>query len=414
MKKKGLAVLVILLFIGICAIPSTGSVIKETYTQVSSGDTLYVGGSGPGNYSSIQSAVDDDVDGDTVFIYSGVYHEHDIRVEKSISIVGEDSETTIIDGDDISQYHILILFDDNSFVKSLTFRNIRSSGLMVWCCDGNQILDCRGIDILEEGVCIVDSDNNYVSNYVMLDNGIGIYITGNLGPGISSGNVIENCSFPDTGFIWLYEATDNVINNCFFDGGGIRVQSPGCVNNTYMNCQFYNTTGIEFNQEGGNEKIINCYFNDASTYGIDIESSHPGLEIRDCTFIGSWASSIIFWSPAVDVVVSGCKFVNNGYEGLVFFSTLRYVDVSYCHFENNKFGINMYVSNFWNSFHHNNFIDNEANIHTRGTGSAVRFMINSWEQNYWDDYNGILPWYHIFGFLNWDFNPASEPNDIEV
>ena len=33
------------------------------------GDTLYVGGDGPNNYTTIQSAIDDAVDGNTVFVY---------------------------------------------------------------------------------------------------------------------------------------------------------------------------------------------------------------------------------------------------------------------------------------------------------------------------------------------------------
>ena len=34
-----------------------------------SGNTLYVGGSGPGNYTRIQDAIDNASDGDTVFVY---------------------------------------------------------------------------------------------------------------------------------------------------------------------------------------------------------------------------------------------------------------------------------------------------------------------------------------------------------
>ena len=37
---------------------------------------LYVGGSGPGNFSKIQDAVDNTSDGDIVFVYSGFYQEN--------------------------------------------------------------------------------------------------------------------------------------------------------------------------------------------------------------------------------------------------------------------------------------------------------------------------------------------------
>ena len=42
----------------------------------SSGNWLYVGGSGPGNYSVIQDAVDNASDGDTVYVYHGIYSDY--------------------------------------------------------------------------------------------------------------------------------------------------------------------------------------------------------------------------------------------------------------------------------------------------------------------------------------------------
>ncbi|RLF45340.1 MAG: hypothetical protein DRN29_06910, partial [Thermoplasmata archaeon] len=63
------------------------------------GNILYVGGSGTGNYSRIQDAIDDANDGDTIFVYSNSspYYEH-IIINKSINLVGENKNTTIIDG----------------------------------------------------------------------------------------------------------------------------------------------------------------------------------------------------------------------------------------------------------------------------------------------------------------------------
>ena len=58
--------------------------------------TLYVGGSGPGNYTAIQNAIDDATPGDTVFVFGGAYLEK-ILVNKTLSLVGENKETTIID-----------------------------------------------------------------------------------------------------------------------------------------------------------------------------------------------------------------------------------------------------------------------------------------------------------------------------
>ena len=60
---------------------------------------MYVGGSGPGNYTRIQSAIDYAFDGDTVFVYddSSPYYEN-IEVKKSVYLIGENKDTTIING----------------------------------------------------------------------------------------------------------------------------------------------------------------------------------------------------------------------------------------------------------------------------------------------------------------------------
>jgi len=52
----------------------------------------------PDNYPTIQLAVGNATDGDTVFVKSGVYDEDVVIEDKSISLIGEDPSTTIIRG----------------------------------------------------------------------------------------------------------------------------------------------------------------------------------------------------------------------------------------------------------------------------------------------------------------------------
>ena len=60
-----------------------------------SGNIYYVGGHG--NYKKIQDAINDAQDGDTVFVFAGMYYEN-VVVDKSINLIGEDRNTTVIDG----------------------------------------------------------------------------------------------------------------------------------------------------------------------------------------------------------------------------------------------------------------------------------------------------------------------------
>ncbi len=96
MKRKLLAVGVIILFVGSCSIPA---IVQGTEKQSLStrGSWLYVGGSGPGNYSKIQDAVNNASNGDTIYVFPGTYREH-ILLSKGISLQGADPSITIIDG----------------------------------------------------------------------------------------------------------------------------------------------------------------------------------------------------------------------------------------------------------------------------------------------------------------------------
>ncbi|MCJ2557003.1 MAG: hypothetical protein LN415_07870, partial [Candidatus Thermoplasmatota archaeon] len=62
-----------------------------------SATTLYVGGAGPGNYTTIQGAIDNATPGDSVYVYGGTYYEH-LTISKPLSLIGEDRNTTIING----------------------------------------------------------------------------------------------------------------------------------------------------------------------------------------------------------------------------------------------------------------------------------------------------------------------------
>ena len=49
------------------------------------GNILYVGGSGPNNYSKIQDAINDAMPGDTIIVYPGLYIEN-LYIYKSLKI----------------------------------------------------------------------------------------------------------------------------------------------------------------------------------------------------------------------------------------------------------------------------------------------------------------------------------------
>lgn len=100
--RKILVVGIILLFLGASVVSGFHS-NSPSSTSVLNRGWLYVGGSGPGNYTRIQDAIDDSHDGDTVFVYddSSPYYES-LFINTSITLMGENRNTTIIDGTEVT------------------------------------------------------------------------------------------------------------------------------------------------------------------------------------------------------------------------------------------------------------------------------------------------------------------------
>ena len=112
--------------------------------NVNAETTFYVGGTGPRNYTFIQAAIDEVRSGDTVFVYAGTYYEN-IVLTKTITLIGESRDTTIIDGSES--------WDD---VVSITSNNVNITGFTI--ANGHS----DGIDVRSEDVTIIG--NNISTN----------------------------------------------------------------------------------------------------------------------------------------------------------------------------------------------------------------------------------------------------------
>ncbi len=129
-------------------------------------NTFYVGGSNEGNYSSIQEAINASSDGDTIFIYAGIYNET-IVVNKSICLIGENKETTIINGNNNSDFVVWLFYKVN--ITGFTIQEGPLFGILI---DGN-------------GYC------NTFQNDIK-KNRIGIYVSGSINSNIFNNTISSN------------------------------------------------------------------------------------------------------------------------------------------------------------------------------------------------------------------------------
>ena len=234
-KRKIVLLVVFILFI-ISIIPVVNGnhkfilVENDNLNNQNRGDTLYVGGSGPDNYTSIQEAINVTSDGDTIFVYSGTYYEH-ISIDKSITLLGEDIETTIIDGS-LTDNCVTITVDA-VIVDSFTIR--------------------KGII----GVNILQSTDQDIKNNLIRNNweGINLYQVTN--------SVISDNSITDSFFEGISPIQSTGItfsgNKIFWNIYGIFFKSSND-NFIFENDIKGNTRGIEMVDESNNNKIYHNNF----------------------------------------------------------------------------------------------------------------------------------------------------------
>jgi len=74
------------------------------------------------NFSTIQEAINDDetLDGHTILVDAGMYYEN-VVVNKSISLIGEDRSTTIIDGNKTG--NVVRVITEDVCLRNFAIRN---------------------------------------------------------------------------------------------------------------------------------------------------------------------------------------------------------------------------------------------------------------------------------------------------
>ncbi len=129
----------------------------------------------PDDYATVQAAVDSANDGDTVFVKKGIYHEN-LKINKSLSLVGEDRDATIIDGNSSESSRTPVtITHDNVTVAGFTFRDgwtgIRVSQASYCDVSGNRITN------VQYGVALSSASGNSITANIIdsvKTNGYGI------------------------------------------------------------------------------------------------------------------------------------------------------------------------------------------------------------------------------------------------
>lgn len=378
---KGIIFVVTLLFL-------TQIIFPYNIESHSLNNTLYVGGSGPGNYSSIQAAIDDAKDGYTIIVYPGTYNEN-IIVSKQLTIIGKDRDATVIDGGMKSD--VVLITADNVKIQGFTITNsgdidnyagIRIHNYTYYC----EISDCS----------ILNSNRGVFGYYIY-------HAT------------IKNCT----------------ISNIYRKSGvALYYSNHNCIWNLTIND--INWTGIYF-YGGKYNTIKKCNISNCGAYGItldysdycivsdcEIKNSLNGIKLAKSNYneflgnviTGSVGSGIVFYVGSNENTISSCYLYKNGYNG-IYMRRCRnnWIEKNRIE-ENNRSGIYMESSNA-NTISRCNIIKNRqcgvylkrcleiivnySNIYDSGFGIGI-FANESYcdaRYNYWGTIFGPL----TFGLL---------------
>jgi len=386
MMLKWLAIGIILLFFGVTIAPplnlyTVKALDTEESHSLSRGNWLYVGGSGPGNYTRIQDAIDNAYDWDTVFVYSGLYEEH-IIIRNAIHLIGESKNTTIIRDTNMSDEEILIY---------LKHSYIMISGFTLWC-EGDMGTIISNVN---SGVSIT---NTMISNntFKEVSADFGIYLRD-----CDYSTITQNTFYLNHAKSIYLESADY----CFITNNHmIGVGSNGGIDlylvlrsNISNNSIISSAQGLTLTSSHSNTISNNYFFNNTQAIYLKSNSQNNSILLN---YIDN-----PLWAIRHSPVLNGIYLINNNFDTFI-----EKNFISHC-----KIGIIIEFSHN-TVISRNTFMNNTAHARFFNTN----FFSNHWSENYWGRPRifpkpilGIKEIDFIYpGFVEFDWHPAQEPYDI--
>jgi len=399
MKKFVLFFLIFLLINNSCILANTKNpILNQTI--------IYVDDDGGANYTLIQDAIDNAADGDVIFVYNGTYYEH-VILNKSIRLIGEEKNTTIIDGNHLET------------VISIASVFVTINGFTIKNCGDNLSYTKNNIDAAIE---IFSKNNIILDNIITWDYkpslfynpvGIKIYSFSN------NNDILNNRILQCINGIRLESSNNKICNNLIEINGGDGIKlfksvpdKPICSNNNISQNKFYSINSKDNGLAIWGSHVKNNIFSNntiSSIYGgIHLEMSDENIilknNITNCVY---WGISIcdsnkntILNNTISSIKKAGVYLGYGSSKNLIKNNNLT----------KNKIGIYL-TNNKLNKFYKNNFIGNKRHVKF-----LLESFLNHWKGNYWD--NQIIHGFPkiIFGkfrmFIPWfkfDWRPAKKP-----
>jgi parallel beta-helix repeat protein len=165
--------------------------------------TWIVDDDGPADFAAIQEAINAASDGDTIFVRNGIY-SGPVVIDKTLTLQGENRDSTIIDGGSNEPMgSVILVIANNVRVSDFTIQDCREGGNAIWIDSYfNMTFSHNIITNCNEGVRMLYSSGNIVSYNIVED----CYYNTGVGIDYGSNNTVSH---------------NTIINNHYGMSGGI-------------------------------------------------------------------------------------------------------------------------------------------------------------------------------------------------
>jgi nitrous oxidase accessory protein NosD len=400
---KALGTLLLLLF-SIVTPMTLGYDVKNQSIPIHSGNTLYVGGIGQGNYSKIMYAIENASNCDTVFVYNGTYFEN-IEIDKRLSIIGEDKDITIIDGK--QEGCTINLSSQNTIIKNFTilgggfdtddFKNFFRAGIRI---TGSNNIICNNIFRKNcIGISAVRVTNLTIKDNIFIEDGIGFTSYEN------DGRPILKIEY------FLHKIEDNIVNGkplyYFLNENDKLIDNWEVGQIILVNCSNFKIKNVSISKTDWG--MVMAFCNRCTT--------------ENCNFS---KNSLAIWTLKSSNNLFQLNNISNNYHrGIVIDYNSNHNRIKYNKICKTFCGVEI---EWWSN---SNFIAKNNLLNNNVSGFEHQSLFSKWCNNYYDDWIGIqIPFLFflpklIYGMpieripvltmpVSIDFNPASEPYDIEI
>ena len=233
--------------IGFCESPDINTLyVDDDYDNTTEGW-------GVDHFNKIQDAIDAATDGDTVYVYSGMYYEH-ITVDKPMNLLAENT-TTIYTQEVVD--NVVTISADQVNISGFTIKGKWSSTKGIYINSNNNTISMNTIKEVRTGIYLRDSSNNTLINNTIRDiNHVGIRLYDFASKNnIISENIIKNNG--DSGIV-IYNPSNNMIsNNTITNNNGYGLELIKSSNNSVSkNIIKGNSNGGIYISQSSNNNVI--------------------------------------------------------------------------------------------------------------------------------------------------------------